>query len=388
MNTQQRRSRTPFLLIAFCLCYLVVLLVTYTNGIDYFADGPGRRTSEVTRALWDHHTLSPPEFEDIRTRSVAKSLETNTVYWQDAFCLGSDGTLYPKHSLISGFLAVPLYALVGDLGFPLTQGLVFVTLLLSLQRIIQRNLDGDYALTLLLSVIPGTELFYHLNSYSYDMHGTTLIILAIALAHRFPFLSGIAISLSYYVRPTNLLFLPFIALACIIPRSRKDLLPYAAGVLIIALVIMCGNYVMFGHPLVSSYLRIPEINGTELVVRPHIMSFEFSVFFSDWYKKLFDHQVGLVRHNIIYALFPIALYGLTQAKQRQELLILTVGALIYSVYFLGYSHWFVTGSGNRFLLPVTFFYVIPFVIGVNSLYSRFSAGKTPGDIQKQPAISE
>ncbi len=356
-------DRKGFFLAAVFVLSLIFSAMRYLQGVPLLPHGPTFNVAEVTKSLWRAGSLRPERFDQIYRDAAELSRTTGSEVWQDVFALDIRGELAPKHSLVSSVLAVPFYALLGDIGFWVLQQLLVMWLLYSTYCIATRVAGRSMPLTTLVVTCLLSPVLLLSHGFSYDLHGCAFLIGGLNLMHQRPSLGAFLMSLSILVRPSYILLVcPLIcALYEQTPQRIRVLLFRGAGAAL-GLVIFFGvNYLLWGDPFTTAYERLPGFRNGELFISPHPLGLDLHTFVGDWSAKLWGRQ-GILPFTPCVALLPLVLLAFRHQRERWFQGVCLFAALAYTLYIFSYPMWMVTDMGNRFLLAATFLF-IPSCIG-------------------------
>ncbi len=321
-------------------------------------EGPERVVAEVTRSLFNSASLTPNYFYDVYEKARALSESTQSIVWQDVFAIDQYGQLRPKHSPLSALMAVPFYAVFGDLGFGIFQQLVFFVLMYSTYSLVLWTTRKPLPWSTLLSVLLLSQSGFYVRSFSYDLHGAALLIGGLYLWSLRPCLGATVMGLSLFVRPSfAFLIFPMVLLLSVIDLKR--LASTCIGILIAILLFGSYNYYLWGSPFLTAYSRLPEFANGVVRLMPHPVGFDLNVLLTRWDEKLFSSR-GLLPYNLCFLALPLVVVSLIRNYDPFRLGCFLVG-VGYATYIFSYSMWDVTNSGNRFLLPVVYLYMLCFI---------------------------
>lgn len=374
MNDIRFISSKYLFICLFCLLSLIGLY-NYNKHIVFFGEHPGGRLAFCTRSIWNSGSIESPELRKIYHDVIEVSKKEGGCYWQDAISLTKEGKLYPKQAMIVALMAVPFYALLGDFGLWLFIQIAICCIVISLIRIVERLTGRGLSKVLVLLMLLTTEILGYSYAFSYDIFGAAFIICGLDLAFAYPIIGAFLMSLSVFVRPSNVLLLPFLFFAWHGVNLRNPLvLRTCLGFVLFLTVFVISNYLIWGGVFLTSYHRIPEMCSGEVIMQNHPKAFELNVFLNDWKGKLISMDKGLIIANPILILFPLSLLTLGTRKYRNFILSVISSAVIYFCYLYGYSGW--EWSGNRVLLPATLLIVIAIIIFLSdALDGKFSEKK-------------
>ena len=339
---------------------LVFSFVCDLRNISLLPEGPALAVGEVTKSLVDNGSLTPQSFKDVYQAAADLSKSSQQNVWQDVFALGKSGALLPKHSIFSAVVATPFYFIFGEFGFWLLQQLFFAVLIIATFGIVRELSGKELPWSTLIASILFTPIIFYSYGFSFDLHGTALIIGGLYLTTVRSFWGGVVMALSIFVRPSYvLLFLP---LSLVNLRADKShILGSLFGVVIVLVFFGLFNYAVWGGPLVTSYGRIPEFVEGQMVISQHPIGFDLNVLLTDWLNKLFG-EGGLASYNFSIFLLPMAIRDVFKQKARKIELQLLLVSLVYTVFIFSYPYWMASFYGNRFLLPAIFLYLFSVII--------------------------
>jgi hypothetical protein len=98
-----------------------------------------------------------------------------------------------------------------------------------------------------------------------------------------------------------------------------------------------------------------------MFIEDHPHGFNASIFFGNWWQKLFGRRVGLVTFDPALLALPWVLAWARRAANASFALITLAGGLAYALYAFSYELWDVSFIGNRFLLPAIYLYALSFI---------------------------
>lgn len=339
---------------------LVFSFVCYLRNISLLPEGPALAVGEVTKSLVDNGSLTPQSFKDVYQAAADLSKSSQQNVWQDVFALGKSGALLPKHSIFSAVVATPFYFIFGEFGFWLFQQLFFVILIIATFGIVRELSGKELPWSTLIASLFFTPVILHSYGYSFDLHGTSLIVGGLYLTTVRSFWGGVMMAFSIFVRPSYLLLL--FPLALIDIRAQKlQISNSLLGVVIVLVFYGFFNYLLWGSPLVTSYGRIPEFIDGQMVISQHPVGFDLNVLLTDWSNKLFG-EGGLASYNFSIFLLPLVIRDVFKQKNRKIELYLLLVSLVYTVFIFSYPYWMASFYGNRFLLPAIFLYLFSVII--------------------------
>jgi hypothetical protein len=315
-------------------------------------DAPPARVVESAKSLWNKGSLEADEFLAIYENFHQQSKTTNLTYWQDAFSLGANNKLYPKHSIFSVLVGSIFYGFFGNLGFIIFHLLALIILFTSTYVIsLELNKNTSVYIVLLL-ILFGTQILFGLHTviYDYDIHATSLIMLSIAVRNSYPTIGGLLISSALLVRPSFGLLLPIIFILDYDTINVITFFKRTSGVILGMIVFMLINSLTWGGPLTTAFDRCVHINAGGLIPAHHPKGFNAQVFIANWPEKLIGTKNGFLLWNSSLLLLPLS-YG---TKKLSYLLPTLLVTFLYSMFIFSYESWNISFLGNRFLLPVVF----------------------------------
>jgi len=323
---------------------------SFYRPIDIRFNRPQDRLLETTIHFSRTGNFETETFKWLRDELLLLAKQSGgECFYQDAFGVGKDGALYPKHAPLVAVLAAPWYLALGFLGIWLLEVCSVSLLIFGGAHLFttasQYRERWLFTLCILLfSEVPGYGV-----ELSYDAIGAALIVGGAALLRRAPFWGACALLLSCGVRPAHALLLFPLLLTVNQGASRAFL-----GALFGALPTLYLNTLFWGHPFDTAYNHLVKVCSDGLVHAPHAFGFNIQVLLSEWHAKLLGGQNGWVLYNPFVLLAPFVLVwgSRDRVRARQENLMLIMTAA-YALYIFSYEWWATSGRGNRFLLPVT-----------------------------------
>ncbi len=355
---------------------LIVAFAHHVAGREYLSDGPGRRMAETALSLWDKGHLESETFADIFIRVQTESRITGQLYWQDAFSIGRQGQLFPKHSLLSSVLAAPFYGMFGRVGFLIFNVTAYVLLLFAVYSISKRICRSEIEKLVFIVAGLGTQGILYVYGFSHDLHAATLSLTGLWLLRSAPLWGGVVLMSAIFVRPSSVLLVPFLLFAWwsprLAPRESVDAVGGCACVLMLFLFI---NSLMWGDPLATSYSRTPHFSAGRLLFLSHPVGFDLQTLFSDLPEKLFSASRGLILYNPILFTAPWVVWFSLHHPEKRFLLCTLSGAFLYCLYIFSYQMWHATTAGNRFLFPAIYLYLPAAILYL--AHSIKACGMTP-----------
>lgn len=370
---QMKTTLTHFgkLLIFACVLACMVSLINRLKGFPFIPEGPAVAITEATKSLWESGSLSPKYFTQVKLEGLELSKRRSCYVTQDVFSLGENGSLYPKHSLFSVFVAIPFYALFGEFGFWILQLLFFILLIHSTYRIVHATSGKELPWSTLLGTCLLSQTLFYTHIYSYDLHACAILIGGLCLSRKYPCCGAAIMNLAILVRPSNvLLSVPLAYAWCFAIPSWKRLGQSSLGISLAMVLIMTVNRFLFGQAFTTTYTHIPAFANGTMVMYRHPLGFDTQVFLSQWSSKLFG-QTGLLPFNLALVALPFVVIWTFKAKTRSFLLFCNATALLYSIYIFSYPMWTASFYGNKFLLPAIYLYLFSFIEFLGRAESRF-----------------
>jgi hypothetical protein len=348
-------------------------LAWYKGGEILPLETPPRENALATKALWHRHSLTPEHYAALWQEACTRSAAGQQVS-QDVFAMAADGSLVPKHSLLTAFLAVPFYAVFGEVGFWLFNQVMVLIVYVSMKRLALFLYGREHAVVLAFLTLGGTQLGGYLFGFHYDVTALAFILAGFALIPTHPGLAGLLLGASVWIRFSNLLLIPFLFLAYRSPW--RAWLRFAAGCGLLVAGLLALNAWLFGHPLRTGYHCLPIFVAGEFAgFDPHPVGFDRHLFLAEWPRKLFDERIGLLTQNLALWLWPLGLWMSWQRVDRRWLAWTTAGMALQVVYVFSYFYWPASHTGNRFLFPFVFLALLPVVALADLRKSRPESGK-------------
>lgn len=327
------------------IIYSLSLFLTVSVILFYFGfpvvnkSTPNFAVASAAIDLANFGTWNSTYFYKTYWEIASKAKSTNLPFWQDVFALGVDGKLYPKHSPFSIFVGAIFYSLFGQNGFWICQQLFSVSLVVFLFQFTKSLNPEVKAPTFFAALVLGCFGLFLGQSYSfsYDLHFAWLIILSCMLLKKFSLLAGFVCGLSFFIRPTALLFLPSVLMSLGTQPPRSKVIRCLLGFVISMSGFLFMNWNWFGNPFVTSYHRLYDISpdgGFIQSYHPNLPS--PLLFFQSIEHRLFDFDDGIFPLNLATLIFIF----ITLKLRRSLLLIpeskVAIASLIPVAYFLMY----------------------------------------------------
>ncbi len=346
------------LILILCLWHFSILcIVSYTNhlkGFNFFDSNPASVQASVTRSLYKNQSFQFPKLNETYERVLKLSKENpDTPYWQDVFSVGKNGKLYPKHPFLNAVLALPMYAVFGDLGFWIHTQMLAILAILSVFLIMCRytSQKNAFAWSLVASFMAG--LYGSIYTFSYDVAATAFVILSFALSSKKPIFSGILLGFAIWTRWTNLLFLPFLILFQFSSdRHFLSSLKILAFSSLVILTILYVNNIIWGEPIAGGYASAYSFKNGEYLFSDVYSKHKFSleIFYSNFYERFFNLKSGLLCKLPIIIISILLLPKILMSAKNRSLLILILASYLQILLFLSFQF----GEQKRLYLPAAF----------------------------------
>jgi hypothetical protein len=355
------RLRDPLYLDRLYLA-LGVLFITLVTSVALWSgnarmveyETPAGRVLDTAEAIWHDGSLSSPQLYRIYHYYAEKARQTGSRQIQDAFGIGARGELLPKHTILSAVLAAPFWILLGVPGLQLLQLLCALLIVDSLYCIVWRAVGAPprpLRVLLALTFLTQTYIGHHVYSFSYDLHGALLTVLALRFTASAPLWGGLLAMSAIFIRPSHLLLVPFLLLAW--DSSPRKVLDRALGALAGLALFLWLNYWMWGSPFSTSYGKLPIIDSSgALVLIQHPIGLSLQELTTDLWRKLFDWRLGMLLYNAALFLSPVLAILRWRSLPRLAL-VATAASLSYTLYVLSYEEWMHSLVGNRLVLPAS-----------------------------------
>ncbi|MBC7368021.1 MAG: hypothetical protein H7343_14610 [Undibacterium sp.] len=251
-------------------------------------------------------------------------------------------------SLLFGWTAGPLLIGVGAT-------LAAMVLIYAIARELRLAWPLAAAGAVLLGAFPVT-IFIAIQPLS-DVLATTWVLATVFAAFRarhslgWAVATGVALSVAVFVRPTNLLLLPTIAV--LLGRDRRSLVATALGGLPGALLLLAANSHLFGSPWRLGYVSIAE-------------AFSF-----DYFGPTLLHFVkwlGALLPGIILGLAVVGFFlrRLTLRERLALALWFFVPVTFYAFYEFAHEVWW----GLRFILPAVPALILAALVALDAFFAR------------------
>ena len=132
MKTHQK----PAALLCIVFVIYVAAIAVITKDTPQFPPDPASSVAATARHFWNTGNLRGPRFQELYHDFAEKSRShPRDSLWQDTFSLGTDGALYPKHTILVSVLSAPFYGLFGDIGFWILSQLALFLFLAGVYRL-------------------------------------------------------------------------------------------------------------------------------------------------------------------------------------------------------------------------------------------------------------
>jgi hypothetical protein len=280
----------------------------------------------------------------------------------DQVALSKRGAPVSKHPVVMPILSLPFVAAFGKPGteiFNLVQCAVLVAVMYLLALEVASPFAASMAviLTYVASFLP-----HYVWNYSPDLCATALLcggtlLVATGARLRSWVWGGLLVGAACAAKYPFVLFLPGTFLLLRRPFWRPGL-AVAAGMAIPLALLATFNIVQFGSPLVTGYGRIATMKPG-YVPSTYSQQSDFNLPFQEGFTgQLFDRDHGLLPTSPVTLValigFPLVIWW----RPRLGVHALT-GSLALFLLYCKYQQWSASHYGNRFLMPVVAFAVIP-----------------------------
>lgn len=368
-------DRLYFVVFSSFVLLLVFGVSCYLRGLELLPEGPSLRNARVAISIWERGSIQSPEFFETHQMLLRLSEENNSNYWQDMYAMGRNGQLFPKHSLLVSVLAAPFYGLFGKIGFWIFNQIIIILLILSTYRIATFLCRKDLAITVVIIIVAFTQTLWVSYGLSYDILAAMLIICGLDLLRKFRILGAAMLSLSIFIRPSNVIMLPFLLVAWEKNLSWEGVFELLIGSGVIVGLFLFLNWLMFGDMLSTAYHRVLYYSSGTAFIGVHPKGFNISMFLSDWLGKLFSLKNGLITFNSILVLLPFSLFSALKSQHRFFYMATFASGLINCLFIFSYKMWFESFYGNRFLFPSIFLFLFPIFSFLSSFLPEIKRNK-------------
>jgi hypothetical protein len=369
------KSRCALILfICLFLVYGAHVVYEYKPHTYAYAD-PGWMVSTVMSMVEDHDL-------DLRNQ-----LQNDPNQAADQTSQGKDGQWYPLHEFLMPVFTVPFYLIFGIDGCLIFNVFISIALMIALFNLCARHVDYASAFAATVLTAFATLFLNYTYSYSLDVFGTLLLILAYwcAVTGRFS-LAGFVWGLAIFARLPNIVtlagFLPFLLLEgnsathTVVNRSkaawrfikiRPVLLSFAGG-LPAAFCIFLSNWLMFGSPLVTSYDRWQHFVNGKAIISSQSGALCCSLI-DRLQAVLLDPKSGLLIGGPIIILVVAFGIRLFWQKARNEMILSFLVSIALLVLVSKYCHANPGAPGNRYLMPVVALCTIPLSLVLDDCFN-------------------
>jgi hypothetical protein len=306
---------------------------------DSFLIGDGGYYRAIVVSLLHDHDL------DIRNDIEAQGYPIS-----GNVALGQNGHWYPKHSIFMPLVALPFYAIGGDIGL-LTFNVAQVVALVLLMWVGMRRYSSEsVALAVALWFTFGTTLRPAAYNFAPDILSTLLVLGGIlaALSAR-SLAAGVLIGLAVWAKWTNAAFLPIVGGFFLFRRQWRSLALFACGTIPPVLVALALNVHMFGSVFTTPYDRVLVEEHGAMVLQPSHRTFFTVPFWHGLWTQLTDKNMGLVESCPPFLLAVPGLAILIR-RSRAEGLLLAAAFIFPLAMFAKYDLWWQSSYGPRFLM--------------------------------------
>jgi hypothetical protein len=283
--------------------------------------------------------------------------------------LGRQGARLPKHPVIMPLLSTPLFWAFGLDGTLLFNLLGFAVMAAGLFAFARRYASDGAAAAAVLAATLGSALRMHVYDYHVDVLNLALFGGALGLlSHRRGFWAGVLLGGCVVIKPTGLLWLPFLAAILLADGRRGTLWRGLAGGALVLLLFAAFNTWLFGRPWWTGYNRTLVVVDGVPRVADHVDA--FGVPLREGLRTLWSGPWG-VRSRL--ALFAFAAPGLLALLRRRSTYALaaTLAALTSVLVFAKYLYY-----GDRFLWPSAAL-LVPALAASFDLGARWIRGVPP-----------
>ena len=353
-------------LTALLICSLTFSLTLYLRGDPITPPGPSFAIASSTKAIWENGSLTSHHAQAVFDAAQALSKSMQSDVWQDVFAQDARGNLVPKHSVISSFIAAPFYGLFGEIGFWVCQQFFFFVLSYCFYRCVTTLSGASAPLTSLLALGLLSPAIAASYTFVYDLHGLTFIVAGLLLSRTHPFLGGLVLGCSVFVRPSNLLVIVPLLFAWTDPKHLGGVIKGGLGVLCALGALCLYNVLLWGDPFTTAYSYLPLFSRGDVVIQRHPLGFDHHEFTRDWQGKLFGPE-GLFSRYGTLATIPCAIWMALRSSRRIFYGSCLIAAALNTAYVFSYSMWDPGVSPHRFFLPSIVLCLIPFTVFVGRI---------------------
>ncbi len=321
-----------------------------------------------------------------RDLNLKNQLNNDPFQAADQTAQGKNGEWYPLHEFLMPVLTVPFFLAFGINGCLIFNALISILFMVVVFRLCQRHADSHSAFTSTVLTAFASLFLTYTYSYSGDVFGAFLLILAYwcAVEHHF-LLTGFVWGLAVYSRLANavtiLAFLPYLCLVGISAESSHSaklfqrilksllhpLLRYLGGGLPVAILFLLTNWTMFGSPVTTSYDRWQHfVNGSPVIYSQR------SAFSCSWIQRLpevlADPQSGLfMGAPLLLLAIAFGVRGFWQ-RARNEAIFQALIWVSLLILFSKYCNAVPGTMGNRYLMPLVALSAVPLAIAIKECF--------------------
>lgn len=355
-----------FFLTALLLCSLTFSLTLYLSGDLVTPPGPSVAIASTTRAIWDNGSLTSRHAQAVFEAAQALSQSMQSEVWQDVFARDARGNLVPKHSVISSLIAAPFYGLFGETGFWVCQQFFLLVLSYCFYRCVTALAGAPVPLTSLFALCLLFPAFTTSYTFSYELHGIAFIVAGLLVSRTHPFLGGLVLGCSVFVRPSHILVIVPLLFAWRDPRHLGGVIKGGLGALCAFSALCLYNFILWGDPFTTAYSHLPLFHRGDLTIQKHPVGLDLHEFTRDWNGKLFGPEGLFSRWGTVVTI-PCAIWMTLRSSRRMFFGSCLIAAALNTAFFLSYSMWDPKGFPHRFFLPSIILCLIPFTVYVGQM---------------------
>lgn len=362
-----------FLALTSFLCTLLLIVCTITDQPVYGNDPSSHIVSSAINFCKEGSFISAADIlkhEEYRRISE----ETRKGYWQDRYSLSKDNELLPLHAALARILLTPFVCILGEDGVRLAMALCLFGILFGAWLVHCYFSGGrESPMLIFISLTLGTQLLLTGVGLNYDHFLAATFLLGMGFSmHKRYLLGGTIFGVCLLVRPTVLLFYPFVVIALILEKKTwKNIIEWCIGAGGVTVAVAIIQWELFGSPFLTFYHTSPMYIDGLVLWNPGPAEVHFEILISDWFSKLFDPRVGVLTWNpaFVIAIF----YGLFKwrAISKSEALIIA-GLILQFLLPFSRSAWPMSHVGNRYVEGAIFL----FITLIASIYSRQKSAKS------------
>ena len=327
----------------------------FSKGEPLFVENSAGVVADTARHLWVSGNIQNPRFQELYDELIERSrgIPRGSLV-QDFFSIGSDGNLYPKHSILFAALSAVFYGVFGEVGFWILVQVGLFALLAGVYRLSRRASSALATAIALIATPLSTNFLQQSLAFTYSFFAPACVVWSLVLLPRTPLVAGLVFSLSFYLRISHLALLPMLLLAYQ-PLPSGRITHYAkvlSGVVMGWIPLLVLNHELWGAPLRGAYTRLPVFGNGHVTIDTGSHTFALEFLTRGWRHRLFDNAEGLLATSPIWYLLPLMVWIVWKHPHRRFLASLLAGACGYTVLMLTFSYW-ETANGTRFVFPCT-----------------------------------